>query len=41
MTMKTILNIFKALEFIIEHGESFLQYYDYDNEQNLYKIKSL
>lgn len=38
MDMNTILNIFKALEYVIENGEKYLKYYNYNTEQNLYKI---
>jgi selenocysteine lyase/cysteine desulfurase len=36
MTKKIIINIFRALEFIIVYGENFLKYYKYDNDQNIY-----
>lgn len=41
MTVKTIDNIFQALEFIIQNGHKYLEYYDYDTTTNLFKAKSV
>ena len=41
MNSSTIIYIFNALEFIIENGYKFLKYYNYNEEQNLFKIKKL
>jgi len=41
MSIKTVLDIFKALEFIIENGHQYFKYYNFDSEQNLFIIKQL
>ena len=39
MKVKTIENIFKALEFIIQNGHKYFHLYDYDTTTNLFKAK--
>jgi selenocysteine lyase/cysteine desulfurase len=38
MSKKTIINIFEALEHIIQYGHKYLDLYEYDSKQNLYKF---
>ena len=41
MNKDTILYIFNALEFIIENGHNYIKYYEYNQEQNLYRVKKM
>lgn len=42
MRRNTIVNIMNAIEYIIQHGEHYKQYYEYDKDHNMfyYKIKN-